>query len=365
MKKKMKEKKVVGKNQPKSAAKVADKGTVKKSKKEVSVDTEKVSKDAKIMESKSAIRKARKEDKKKETQLGDPVEVKNLISTLSQAAMLVKLEVSAWRGTGSDKEVAAVLAGQFNGSVDGFSVGLKFLKPEIRKELNSRLHTLNKWVTNNSLPFGEGWRLLASALYSPLKVKVEECRIEIRDFIYQITQPGPYAEIRRYAKEVLGSAFKEERIPSPEEIRAKFNVHLAKDVIHIPTKLEKVDAEEMESLQEEMRESLARKYQNGVMDLVEGLRETLEVLVEELEGCSDRDKYATILKMCESRIEEIIRLDVFKSKRVRHALEKINDDVLNPLRESLYVLKKDEKKKKSLAVSTKKTVKDVLDNIRV
>ena len=121
MKKKMKEKKVVGKNQPKSAAKVADKGTVKKSKKEVSVDTEKVSKDAKIMESKSAIRKARKEDKKKETQLGDPVEVKNLISTLSQAAMLVKLEVSAWRGTGSDKEVAAVLAGQFNGSVDGFS----------------------------------------------------------------------------------------------------------------------------------------------------------------------------------------------------------------------------------------------------
>lgn len=336
----------------------------KKDAKLVSVDTAKVEAEAKKTKDKS-----RKEEKKvvkqAKVQLGDPKDVQNLISHLAQEAILIRVKTTVWRGTGTDKDWAAQLAGQAGGTVDGFSVGLKYMPPTFRTELNNRVAVINKLIKENSLAWGDGWHLLATVLYEPLKKAVEEARISIREYVAQITTPANHEVIKKYAKTVLGSAYNEERVPSAVDIRDKFNVQLDTDTVHIPTKLEGIASDEMASLKQEMMDTYAVKYQSAIMDLIEGLKESMESLVEELEGSQDRIKYQTILRMCESRIHNIQRLDIFKSKRVYRALEAINDGVLNPLRESLFVLKKDAGKRKDLVAKTKKVMKDALDDVRV
>lgn len=335
-----------------------------KPEKHITVDEKKVAELAEKEKARAKKREA-KEKAKADLQLGDPNEIKNLIGTLTRESILVKLELSAWRGTGSDKELAAQYAGQMGGGPEGFTIGLKFLPPDIRKELNNRLAKPAKLIKENTIPMGDGFSLLASTLYAPLKQAVENARIEIKEYINWMTKPEPYDKIVKYAKATLGQAYKDERIPSPDVIRSKFSVNLKQRTVEIPTKLEGVDPEGMEELRTEMMEDYARRYQNAILDIIEGLKETMETLVEELEGSQDRDKYQTILKMCESRIQDILRLDIFKSKRIFRALEHINNEVLNPLRESIFILKKDSKKRGELAKTAKKAIKDVLDNVRV
>lgn len=324
----------------------------------------KIDKDKAKQEAETALAKSReKEEKKREWLLGDPMETKKLISCLATEAIMVKIKVSAWRGTGTDSDVVSELAGIYNGAVEGFSVSLKFLPPEYRKELGRRIKYMQDFVLLNTLPMSEGWRLLATKLWPELKKKVEEANLQCLDFVKMLASDECYKQIHEYAKRVLGKAYDPSKIPSQKEIISKFSVEWGQQAINIPTKLEGLSGKDMDSLQKDMTEQYSRRYSTGIMSLLEGLSETLEKLVEKLEGSQDRDEYKMVLRMAENRIRDIVALDVFKSKKVRAALERIDSEILEPLRRDIQDLKKDDKKRKELVSKVKKIKKDTFDDV--
>jgi len=342
-------KEAVDENTPVEAKKVAP----------VTVDKAKVNKEAEKM----AKKEKASVDKKKEWLLGDPMEVKRLIASLAEEAIQVKIKVSAWRGTGSDKEVVQELAGIYNGAMEGFSVSLKFLPPEYRKELGRRIKYMQDFVLINTLPMAEGWRLLATKLYPQLKGAVENSRLQVLDYVKQMASDACYAKIHEYAKRVLGKAYDAGKIPSQAEIMKAFKVEWSTQSINIPTKLDGLGGDELKELQNDMVEEYSRKYSTAIMSLLEGLSETLEKLIEKLEGNQDRDEYKMVLRMAESRIREITTLDVFKSKKVRIALEKINTEILEPLRHDVQELKQSGDKRKELVKKVKQVKKDAFDDV--
>lgn len=364
MKKEIKKEKKSGKTDKTSEKK---KSVVKHDVKEVDKD-EVAKKAGKVKKEAVADNKPDKKQKEAELwKLNSPVETKNLIATLACSSILIKLQCSAWRGTKTSKDLASDLANSLHGDATGFSVGLKFLPPDMRKELDRRISVMRKWIADNTLAFGDGWRLLPTQLWEPLKGKVEDARIQVEDYVRQMASKESYETIVEYAKRVLAKAYTDDLVPPPADLIASFKYSLAKGNVHIPTKLDAVSDSAMKELQEDMMEAYSKKYHMGIMELVEGLRETLESLVAQLEKNQEKggQQYKRVLGIAEERIENIQRLDVFKSKRIRMALEKIDTEVLAPLRKNLTALRKDGGKRKEIVDAIKKVKKNDLDDLRV
>ena len=345
---------------------VEKKATVeKKQPKKVVVDKATVDREAK---------KAKDGDKKKpkktndadakNPQLNDPVLVKNIVGSLAQSSMLLKVRVSAWRGTSSDKQWAEFLAGQTGGNVDGFSVMLKIMPPAQRNELNHRIGNLTSIFTRNSIPWVDGWRLMPTKLYEPLKASVEKAKIDLRDYVDELAKQRD-SLIVPYAKQTLGKAYNDERVPSADQIRNAFDVKTEFGKPDVPDTFTEVSKDSMQEIQKEMREEFARRYLSGTMDLVNSLRDTVDILIEELETDSDRDKFGTIYKMIETRVKSILRMEMFPSKRINAALDQLCDKVLEPLQKAKTSLKKDKDAKKKILDAAKKVKKDVLDDVSV
>lgn len=335
----------------------------KKSKKPVVVDKATVAR-----ESEKAKKAGQKPEKKvvehKEVQLNDPVLVKNIIGSLAQTSMLIKVRVTAWRGTSSDKTWAEFLAGQTGGNVDGFSVMLKIMPPTQRNELNHRVGNLTSIFIRNSIPWVDGWRLMPTRLYEPLKKDVEKAKIDLRDYVEELAKQRD-SLIVPYAKQTLGKAYNDERVPTSDAIRRAFDVKTEFGKPDVPDTFSDVSKSSMEEIHKTMKEEFARRYLSGTMDLVDSLRETVDTLIEELETESDRDKFGTIFKMIETRVKSIMRMEMFPSKRINHALEQLCDKVLEPMEKVKTTLKKDAKARKEIAEAAKKVKKDILDNVSV
>lgn len=350
---------------------------VKKAKKEAPVVEKKEKKVKDLTVSKEAVEKQKKkvveevsadkkEEKRKQWLLGDPLEVKKLIGTLQHEAMLVKISMKAWKGTATDKEIASELAGQMKGMAEGFSVSLRYLPPKIRQELTRRLATMREYVMTNTLPWTDGYRLLASHLYAPLKQAVENSRIQAKDYVDQMTSPAMYPVIIDYAKQTLGKAWNDERVPSPQDIRDAFEVKFEPGPeISIPTKLNGVESKDMAEIQREVTDKFARKYSMGVVEILEGIKETMEMLVEDLEGSQDKTKYKILLDMFDRRVTNIARMDIFKSKKIEIMMDTLLEEIIEPLRAQYKDLKKDGGKRKALLEKGKKVLKEKMYDIGV
>jgi len=331
------------------------------------ITVQKVDKE-KVQSTASKMAKKAKPKKTEDTtsQYGDPVKPETLISTLAQSAVLIKATCKCWSGTQSDKDWAGILAGTAGGAKDSFSVSLKILPSTMRRELSRRIGRVNALVKNNTLPFQDGWHLCATSIYVELKQALETEIASCRDFVDEIASRRD--EIVEFAKLHLGKAYNEKRVPSADQIRKAFQPDIAKGNISIPEKLNGIEGADMEDLREELMANIHRKYNIGVVEMIDSLRETMERLIEELENGEDKDvkKYARTLDMCESRIKNIIRLDVFKSNRIRAALDDIYTNVLEPLRDDIKLIKKEtnKEKKKALEEKSGKTKKQMASKVK-
>ena len=139
--------------------------------------------------------------------------------------MLVELRLSQWTARKMDKGAAALVAAQNHVDESVGSYYKSLIDPKILKEIAACVNEARKQYYKRTLPWSDdGPRILSASMYFEFMETMQNQREHFERLTNGFLSDYPYH--REEAKRFLGTLFKVEDYPEPEELAKKFGFSL-------------------------------------------------------------------------------------------------------------------------------------------
>jgi hypothetical protein len=198
---------------------------------------------------------------------------------LSHRAMLIALNQRAWKGTATDREVAA--QAEMNAAAEqGTMTVIKQLTPKHLIQPIKSIMTLGRQEHYKMTVPGlfRGQALLSTALFEEYMLTQQEIKDQfmkaVDDFV------GIYPSIRDKAKTKLGTAYKDRDFPSASQIKSYFDYSVQPSPVPEVNdwRLDGVDPKDVEGLRNEVEDSVREMYNEATRTIYDRAKEALEKL---------------------------------------------------------------------------------------
>lgn len=146
--------------------------------------------------------------------------------SISNAAMLVDLNLSVWTANKLDKDATKKVTADNNASTDaGYFRKNLMAGTTKRKAIADYAATCRTWHNNKTMPWADrGSRLLPTALFMDYKQEANERRQKFEEMVDEFV--AEYPQHVQMASTYLGSMFNPDDYPSADEVRSKFGFNL-------------------------------------------------------------------------------------------------------------------------------------------
>lgn len=146
--------------------------------------------------------------------------------SISNAAMLVDLNLSVWTANKLDKDATKQVTANNNASTDaGYFRKNLMAGTTKRKAIADYAATCRTWHNNKTMPWADrGSRLLPTALFMDYKQEANERRQKFEEMVDEFV--AEYPQHVQMASTYLGSMFNPADYPSADEVRSKFGFNL-------------------------------------------------------------------------------------------------------------------------------------------
>lgn len=297
---------------------------------------------------------------RKETiQVVDP---SKLISRLSEHSTAMEVKPHIWRGTTTDDSLKEVLVQHCQGSSEAFNnPTLKIMPPDIRQTVTSKVTEATNFFKRYSIPFGSGRiRLVPNSLFAQVRMELDKLNVELKHLGEDVANKR--ADIVEWAKDKLGTAYKEDVVPSTETLKTKCYLEVTLSAVSLPPVITGVDnaGELRNQIAKDMAEQFARGFNEVVRGVVQQFKEAKEALAkEDQKGI----RYESLVKGFISQITRMKQLNIGQDEQVEAAIKKAIEQV-QKLADMKGKLKGDKKAREEMA-NAMTSAEEVLGEIRI
>lgn len=251
------------------------------------------------------------------------------VAETTKSLIKVRVRVSSWLGNVKSNEGQQELAYNHNAEADAVSVGMNLLPKLVQKEIRDHAVGIRKALKKASLPFEDGgYRIMKATEYSKLNKEIQRRKDAFKTFIHDEIFMK-YDEIRFMSQVRLGSLFDDEAFPSAETIMDRFDVHLFVQPIQNleDLRITGMSESEIEKIKEDTMAEYERNLISGQMELVNGIRQAVEVIVGKTGNESSRYKRALekLGELCDS----VPSLNILDSDELNKLAKAIKTKIAN------------------------------------
>jgi hypothetical protein len=152
--------------------------------------------------------------------------------SLSDKAMIVRLQIGQWTGRKYDKSVSDRVATDYGTSADVGRYNKVLVAEEAIKKIKRIADDARLWHYANTLPWADdGDRLLSAVHYLDYTVKMQDFRVQFEKVVGEFL--SNYDDLVEAAKARLNGMFKRDDYPTKEDMVYKYSMNVS--VLPLPT----------------------------------------------------------------------------------------------------------------------------------
>lgn len=187
--------------------------------------------------------------------------------------MLVELRVSQWTARKQDRRVADAVASANHVDAKVGAYYKSLLDPEILESIKKHVTETRAKYYKATLPWSDdGPRILTADLYFDFMNEMNEARTRFESNVNAFLSDYPYH--REEAKRFLGSLFRDEDYPEPEELAKKFGFALHVRPLPISSDFRcSLGGDEVDRIREQIEQDTADTLQSTVRSAFERIYE--------------------------------------------------------------------------------------------
>jgi hypothetical protein len=202
--------------------------------------------------------------------------------SLSNDAMVVRLNVSKWTARKYDKKISEEIASQHGTKVDVGRYNKVLINSDALKRVNAAASSLRSFNYDNTLTWDDaGWRLLPIKNFMNYRKKVQKLKDEFNEAANEFCDM--YSDLRDQARSELKSLFDPADYPSEFEIRRKFAADV--EIQPVPETSDfrvTISDSERKELMKELEERNSRRLKNATDDLYHRLADVIRKFSEKM-----------------------------------------------------------------------------------
>lgn len=147
------------------------------------------------------------------------------MSTLSERALLVSLNISVWSGRKLDKSETETVIVR-NNAAKGSARVHKALLPTAKalQQITTATGNIRTFVYKRTAPWGDGTQIMQSSGYLDFMQEYgrlkNEWEVAVSDFLYE------YPQLKQRAQNALGSLFNDDDYPDVADLRKRFKLDI-------------------------------------------------------------------------------------------------------------------------------------------
>ena len=243
--------------------------------------------------------------------------------SISNAAMLVELNISVWTANKIDKDASRKVADDNHATADAGHFRKNLMAgSHLRKQIADYAAGCRLWHNTRTMPWADrGPRLLPTSLFFDYKTEANARQAYFTDLVSRFETE--YPSLQRTAQNYLGSLYDPSDYPSVEEMRTKFGFRLVfspvPDGDDFRIDLPKQELEQMREqyeAQADERVALAMKEQwSKLHDMVSRMSEKLV----EPEGEDKRRWHDTFISNAQEMCTMLTHLNITKDRTLEAA----------------------------------------------
>lgn len=228
----------------------------------------------------------------KPVKIGAPLPVEGDLRALTQNAILVKKKMGHMALTIKEERIEdAVKTIHGLRGVNRITTAKKYILPsKAVSPINACLTAASEYFQTVTLPWAwAGWGLLPAVQIIPFRAKMNEFK-ENLDVIVQDFLLNDYQRLVEKQRQELGSLFRPEDYPSPEDLRKRWYIKLDFEPLPSPQNITK------ENIPEEIRQELVQNAEVRLKESIENsVRSVYDRLFEVIEHLMNAvDKYNVV-----------------------------------------------------------------------
>jgi hypothetical protein len=243
--------------------------------------------------------------------------------SISNAAMLVELNISVWTANKIDKDASRKVADDNHASADAGHFRKNLMAgSHLRKEIADYAAGCRLWHNTRTMPWADrGPRLLPTSLFFDYKTEVNARRAYFDNKVEEFLVA--YPRLVQTAHNYLGDLFDPTDYPNADEVRAKFGFRLVFSPVpdagdfRIDLPVQEMDAMRLqyEAQANERVEAAMREQWGKLHDMVARMSERLE----EPEGDEKRKWYDTFITNAQEMCAMLTHLNVTQDPQLEEA----------------------------------------------
>lgn len=249
--------------------------------------------------------------------------VTNSASPLSLKAMLVSLKITEFSARKTDKAVTDEINQNKNASKDAGRYSKQLIPKKHLKSLISVRSEARAFHSENTLPWGDGVRILPASNYWEYTKTMQDIKARFEAEADKFCKL--YPALRAEAKEMLGDMYADEDYPPSVEDRFSFDVAIMPlpDVNDFRIEL---GTEEQERIKTDIQARLHDAQVEATRDLWNRLHEIIKKASDKLnsDGSIFRD---SLIGNISELVELLPRLNVTNDKELNEAAQKIKAEL--------------------------------------
>lgn len=245
------------------------------------------------------------------------------MTSISERALLVSVNISQWTARKLDKRESAEVARR-NSAIDGSIRANKDLLPMAHslKQVHSVVGSIRNEFYRTTVPWMNDMGIIKAEGYMTFAPRMAERKIEFDTAVNKFLDE--YQELRIDASYLLGGLYRDEDYPSPEEIATKFKMDVAFYPVPAPSEWGRLSP--LADIADGMAHDLAAKYAEREREATKVVWERLHKLVSAAHNTLTSDK---------GRVHDTLLDNARELCSIMPSLNISDDPTLETMRQSL------------------------------
>lgn len=243
--------------------------------------------------------------------------------SISNAAMLVELNISVWTANKIDKDASRKVADDNHASADAGHFRKNLMAgSHLRKEIADYAAGCRLWHNTRTMPWADrGPRLLPTSLFFDYKTEANARQAYFNELVDRFERE--YPALRQTAHNYLGDLYDPSDYPSPDEVRAKFGFRLVFSPVPDAGDF-RIDlpVQEMDAMRKQYEASANERVEAAMNEQWAKLHDMLVRMSDKLVEPEDEDKrrwHDTFLSNAHEMCGMLTHLNVTKDPQLEEA----------------------------------------------
>lgn len=243
--------------------------------------------------------------------------------SISNAAMLVEMNISVWTANKIDKDASRKVADDNHAASDAGQFRKNLMAgSNLRKEIADYAAGCRLWHNTRTMPWADrGSRLLPTSLFLDYKKEANARQAYFHDLVERFERE--YPSLQRTACNYLGSLYDPADYPSPDEVRAKFGFRVVFSPVPDAGDF-RIDlpSQEMDVMRKQYEASANERVEAAMKDQWSKLHDMVTRMSDKLVEPEDEDKrrwHDTFLTNAQEMCSMLTHLNVTKDPGLESA----------------------------------------------